>query len=73
MNVRNDTAASNGGFDEKIKLLISSDSQLEMSGSDSSDFEVLGSVSGQLQHLSSKVLEDGGGVDGRCGSNSVAG
>lgn len=48
MNVRNDTAASNGGLDEKIKLLISSDSQLKMSGSDSSDFEVLGGVSSQL-------------------------
>ena len=41
VDVRNDTSASNGGLDEQVELLVSSDGQLEMSGCDSSDFEVL--------------------------------
>lgn len=41
VDVRNDTSASNGGLDEKVELLVSPNGELEMSGGDSSDFEVL--------------------------------
>lgn len=41
VDVGNNTSASNGGFNEQVELFVSSDGQLQMSGGDSSDFEVL--------------------------------
>ena len=41
VNVRDDTSTSNGGFDEEIELFVTSDGELQVSGSDSPDFEVL--------------------------------
>ena len=73
MNVRDNSTTSNGGLDEEIEFLVTSDSQLQMSGGDSSDFEVLGSVTSQLKHLSSQVLQDSCGVDGSSRSHSVTG
>ena len=73
VDVGNDTSAGNSGLDEKIELFVSPDSELQMSGSDSSDFEVLGSVSGQLEHLSGQVLENGCSVDCGGGADSVSG
>ena len=70
MDVGDDTSASDGSLDESVKLFVSSDGQLEMSWCDSLDLQVLGSVSSELQHLSSEVLEDGSAVDSRSGSNS---
>ena len=45
VNVGNNTAASNGGLDEEIELFITADSELKMSGGDSSNFEVFGGIS----------------------------
>jgi hypothetical protein len=73
VDVGNDTSTGNSGLDEKIELLVSPDSELQMSGSDSPDFEVLGSVAGQLEHLSGQVLENGGSVDCGGGADSVSG
>lgn len=64
VNVRNDTSSSNGSLDEKVELFVTSNGELKMSGGDSSDFEVFGGVSSQLQNLSSQVLENGSCVDG---------
>ena len=45
MNVRDDTTTSNGSLDECVELFVSSDSKLQMSGSDSLHLEILASVS----------------------------
>ena len=63
MNVRDHTTASDGGLDQGIKLLVTSDCELKMSGSNSFHLKVLASVSGQLENLSSQVLEDSSSVD----------
>ena len=45
-----------------------------MPGSDPLHFQILGGIAGQLEHLSSEVLQDGGAVDGGGGANpAVAG
>ena len=41
MDVGDDSSASNCGLDEQVELLVPSDSQLQMSWSYSSYFEVL--------------------------------
>lgn len=41
MNVGDNTSTSNGGLDEEIEFFVSSDGELQVSGGDSSDFEVL--------------------------------
>lgn len=45
------TSTSNGGFDQGVQLLITADRQLQVPGRDPLDFEILGSVPSQLQHL----------------------
>lgn len=45
------TSTSNGGFDQGVQLLIATDRQLQVPGRDPLDFEILGSVPSQLQHL----------------------
>mgnify|MGYP006977905976 CR=1 FL=1 len=42
-----------GSFDETVKFFITSDSELEMSWSNSSDFEIFWGVSSQFKNLSS--------------------
>lgn len=59
----NDTTTSDGGFDESVELLVSSDSELEMSWSNSLDLKIFGSVTGELKDLSGQVLEDGSAVN----------
>lgn len=74
VDVRNDTTTSNGRLDECVQLFVSSDGQLQVTGSDTLHLQVLGRVACQLQNLSSQVLEDGCGVDGSGGADtSVAG
>jgi len=63
VNVRDHTTASDGGLDQGVELLIASNGKLEMSGSNSFHLKVLASVAGQLENLSSQVLEDGSSVD----------
>lgn len=45
------TSTSDGGFNQRVQLLITADRQLQVPGCDPLDFEILGSVSSQLQHL----------------------
>ena len=63
MDVRDDSSAGNGSLDQGVELLVSSDGQLQVSGSDSLDLQVLGSVTSKLEDLSSEVLKDGSTVD----------
>lgn len=59
VDVRNDSTTSNGSLDEGIEFFVSSNGELQVSGSDSLDFEVLAGVAGQLEHLCGKILQDG--------------
>lgn len=46
-----DTTASDRGLDEAVQLLVSSDGQLQVPGSDTLHLQVLGRVAGQLEDL----------------------
>ena len=71
VDVGDDSTASNGGLDQSVQLLVSPDGELEMSGGDSLHLQVLTGVAGQLEDLSSEVLQDGRAVDGSGGSNTA--
>ena len=71
MDVRDDASSSNRGLDQRVQLLVSPDGELEMPGGDSLHLQVLTGVAGQLEDLSSEVLQDGGAVDGSGGSNTA--
>ena len=73
MDVWDDTTTGNGSLDQGIQLLVSSDSELQVSWRDSLDFKVLGGVTSELQNLSGQILEDSGTVDCGGGSDSAAG
>lgn len=49
--MRDDTTASDRGLDEAVQLLVSSDGQLQVPGSDTLHLQVLGRVAGQLEDL----------------------
>ena len=73
MDVWNDTTTSDGGFDESVELLVSSDSELEMSWCNSLHLKIFGSVTGELKDLSGQILEDGSAVNCGCGTDSAVG
>ena len=73
MDVWDDTSAGDGGLDESVELLITSDGKLQVSWGDSLHLEVLGSVTGELENLSGQVLEDGSAVNCGSGSDSAVG
>lgn len=72
VDVRDHTAASDGGLNKRVKLLVAADSKLEMTRGHSLNLQVFAGVSGELEHLSGEVLEDGGSVDCRSGTNTTA-
>lgn len=51
------TAPSDGGFDERVELLVPSDGKLQMAGRDALHLQVLGGVTCQLQHLRNTVQD----------------
>ena len=67
------TTTSNGSLDKGIKLLVSSDSQLEMSWSNSLHFKIFGCITCKFENFSSKVLQNSSAVHGRGSSNSGVG
>ena len=71
VNVGDHTTTSDGCLDESVELLITSNSELEVSGCDSFHLKILAGVSGELEDLSSQVLEDSCSINGRSGSNSA--
>ena len=71
VNVGQDTTLGDGDVSEKlVQLLVVPDGELEMTGNDTGLLVVAGSVTGQLENLSSEVLEDGSEVDGGTGSDT---
>lgn len=71
MDVGDDTSASDGCLDQGVQLFVTSDGELEMSGCDSLDLEVLGGITSELQDLSGQVLEDSCRVDGSSCADSL--
>ena len=59
VNVGDDTTTCNGGLDEGVELLVSSDGELQMSGCNSLHLKVLAGVSCKLENLGCQVFEDG--------------
>jgi hypothetical protein len=73
VDVGENTTLGDGDVSEKlVQLLIVADGELQMTGDDTSLLVVTGSVTGQLEDLSSKVLEDGGEVDGGTGTDTLS-
>ena len=68
VNMWNDTTTSNGSFDQSVKFFISSDSQLEMSWSDSLHFKILRSVSCEFENFGCQILKDSSAVN--CGGST---
>ena len=58
-------------FQKVFCFLLTSNGKLKMSRCDSLHLEILGSVSCQLEYLSSEVLQDGRAVHGCSGSNTT--
>ena len=54
-----------------VQLLVVTDGELKMSGDDSGLLVVTGGVTGQLEDLSSEVLEDGSQVDRGTSTHSL--
>jgi hypothetical protein len=44
VDMRQDTSEGDGGADQSVELLITTDSELQVAGGDTLDFEILGSV-----------------------------
>ena len=73
MNVRNDTTSSNGAFDEGVKLLISSDSKLQVPWCYPLHLEIFACITSKFKNLSSEVLKNWGQVNSSSGTNTPIG
>ena len=71
VDVGDDTTTGDGGLDEGVELLVTTDGELEMAGRDTLDLEVLAGVAGELEDLGGQVLKDGGRVDGGGGTDTL--
>jgi hypothetical protein len=71
VDVGDNTTTGNGGLDEGVELLISTDGKQQVTRGDTLHLEVLARVTGKLKHLSSEVLHDSGRVDSGRGSNAL--
>jgi len=70
VDVGDHTSSGDGGLDQRVKLLVSSDRELQMSGSDSLHLKVFGSVSCEFKDLGGKIFQDRGSVNGGSSSDS---
>jgi len=71
VDVGDDSSAGDRGLDQRVQLFVASDRELQVSGRDSLDLQVLRGVSCQFEHLSSKILQDRSCVNRRSSSNSL--
>ena len=71
VDVGNDTTTGNGSLDKSVKFLVTADGQLQVTGCDTLNLQVLASVSVELENLSGEVLKDRGGVDSRSSTNTA--
>ena len=68
-----DSTTSDGGLDEGVELLVTTDGELQVTRCDALDLEVLGGVARKLEHLGGEVLQDGSRVDGGGGADAALG
>ena len=71
VDVGDHTAAGNGSLDECVKLLITTDGQLQVTGSDTLHAQIFRRVASELEHLGSQVLQNGSRVDGGGSTNTA--
>ena len=72
LDVGQDTSLGDGDSAEKfVQFFVVSDGELEMAGDDTGLLVVTGGVSGQLEYLSGKVLQNGGEVHRRTDFDDV--
>ena len=73
LDVRQNTALGNGDTRQQlVQLLVVADGELEVSGDDAGLLVVAGSISGQLENFSCKVLHDSGKIDRSTGTDSLS-
>lgn len=60
-----DTTKGDGGADEGVELLVTTDGELQVAGRDTLDLEVLCGVAGELEDFGRQVFEHGRHVHGR--------
>jgi len=71
VDVGEDTTSRDGHITKKlVELLVVSDGQLDVAGDDATTLVVTRGVAGELENLSTKVLEDRGEVDGGTSSDT---
>ena len=58
MDVRDDTTTGDGGLDEGVELLVSSNGELQVTRCDTLHFKILAGVPGQFENLGREVLQD---------------
>jgi hypothetical protein len=72
VNVGQNTTLGDGDVSKKlVQLLVVPNGELEMAGNDTGLLVVAGSVTGQLENLSSEVLKDSSEVDGGTGTDTL--
>ena len=70
VDVRQNTTKGNRGVNEGIKFLVTSDGELQVSGCNALDLEILCGVACQFEDFGSQVFEDGRQVDGRLAADA---
>lgn len=56
--MRQYTAESDGGADQRVEFFIATDGELQMARRDTLDFEILGRIASKFKDFGCKVLED---------------
>lgn len=59
VDVRDDTTTGNGSLDQGVQFFVTPNCQLQVTRRDTLDLQILAGISGQLQDLSSQILQDG--------------
>lgn len=72
MNIRHHTTLRNSHRSQQlVQFFVIANTQLDMSGNNTSSFMVTGSITGKLQDLSGKVLEHSTKIDGSTGTHTL--
>lgn len=67
------TSSSDCSLNQRVKLFVPTDCQLQMSGSNTFDLQIFTCIASKLQHLGSQVLQDSSGVHcGSCADSSIS-
>lgn len=64
MDVRDNTTSGDGGLDERIEFLVSTNCKLQMAGCDSLHFEILGGIACKFEHFGTQIFENGCAIHG---------